>query len=119
MAKQLRGRCELNAVELAVFTAARHQLRMGTLLDDHAMDQHRDSISPAHGGEAMGDHQRGAVLHQMLERFLHLPFPFGVERRGRFVKNQNRRVLDQRASDRKALALAPDSRTPNSPITVS
>ena len=47
-----------------------------------------------------------AALHQRLQRGLHLPLGFGVERRGRLVEDQDRRVLEQRARDRQALALA-------------
>ena len=44
--------------------------------------------------------------HQPLERVLHQPLRFGVERRGRLVEQQQRRVAQQRARDREALALA-------------
>ena len=50
--------------------------------------------------------RRGAALHQRLERRLHQPLGLGVERRGRLVEDQDRRVLVDRARDRHALALA-------------
>ena len=46
------------------------------------------------------------LLHQVFERDLHQPFAFGVERAGRFVEQQDRRVAQDRAGDRDALALA-------------
>ena len=52
------------------------------------------------------DHQRGAVLAQLGDRFLHMPLGFGIERCGRLVEQDDRRILDQRARDRDALALA-------------
>ena len=54
----------------------------------------------------MGDDQRRAVLHDVFKRRLHEHFVFRVERRGRFIEQQHRRVLQDRARDRKALALA-------------
>ena len=43
--------------------------------------------------------------HQVRQRVLHELLRLGVERRGRLVENQDRRVLEQRARDRQALAL--------------
>ena len=54
----------------------------------------------------MRDHDRGAPLAQFGDRLLHVALGFGVERRGRLVEQDDRRVLDQRARDRDALALA-------------
>ena len=39
-------------------------------------------------------------------RFLHQALGFGIERRGRLIQNQDRRVLEHRARDRNTLALA-------------
>ena len=44
--------------------------------------------------------------HQPVERVLHQPLAFRVERGGRFVEQQQRRVAQQRAGDGDALALA-------------
>ena len=44
--------------------------------------------------------------HRRLERGLHHALAFGVERAGRFVEQQQRRVLQHRPRDRDALALA-------------
>ena len=45
-------------------------------------------------------------LHQPLQRLLHQRLAFGVERRGRLVEQQDRRVAQDGAGDRDALALA-------------
>src|SRR5690349_16461658 len=42
----------------------------------------------------------------MFDRFLDLAFGLRIECRGGFIEQDNRRVLDQRACDRDALALA-------------
>ena len=47
-----------------------------------------------------------AVPHQPAERVLDQALGFGVERARRLVEDQDRRVLEQRARDRDALALA-------------
>ena len=44
-------------------------------------------------------------LHQVRERVLHEQLGLGVERRGRFVEDQDRRVLQERARDREPLPL--------------
>ena len=56
--------------------------------------------------EPVRDHEGGAVLHHLVERGLHLGLGGGVERAGRLVEDQDRRVLQQRARDRQPLALA-------------
>ena len=60
----------------------------------------------AHGGQSVGNHQRRAALHQRGQGLLHQPFGVGVQGRGGFVKNENRRVFVHRAGNRQALALA-------------
>src|SRR4051812_32544740 len=54
----------------------------------------------------MGDDEGGPTLDQFLNRRLDKRFGFGIQRRGRLVEDQDRRVLDQGAGDGDALALA-------------
>ena len=44
--------------------------------------------------------------HQIGQRLLHQHFRFGIQVRGSFVQNQDRRILQQRAGDGDALPLA-------------
>src|SRR5437660_2914100 len=53
----------------------------------------------------MSYHERRAALHQRLERVLHQTLRFRIKRTCRLIENQNRRVLQQRASDRDSLSL--------------
>ena len=53
----------------------------------------------------MGDDDRGSGGHQIFERILDQTLRIRVQRRGRLVKNQNRRVLEQRSRDGQTLAL--------------
>ena len=58
------------------------------------------------GGQAMGDDQRGAALRQLGQRALDGHFGGGIERRGGFVEDEDRRVLEEDAGDGDALLLS-------------
>ena len=75
-------------------------------LDDLAGLHHQNGVGMHDRMQAMGDHDGGAVLAEMLDRLLHLLLGFGVERGSGFIEQDERRVPDQRAGDRDALALA-------------
>src|SRR5207237_1141551 len=66
----------------------------------------QDAVGVADGRQAVGDDERGAALHDLRERGLYFRFGRGVERARRLVENQNRRILQESARDRQALALA-------------
>ena len=65
-----------------------------------------DAVGVFDGRQAVRDDQRGAALHQPVQRLLHRALGFAVQRRGGLVEDQDRRVLVDRARDRQALALA-------------
>ena len=54
----------------------------------------------------MGDDEGGAALHGLIQRDLHQPLVLGVQRAGRLVQQQDRRVADQGPGDGQTLALA-------------
>ena len=83
-----------------------HQLVEGPALDDAAALEHQDAGGVADGGEPVRDHEGGAAFHHLGERGLHLGLGQRVERARRLVENEDRRILEQRARDREALALA-------------
>jgi hypothetical protein len=56
--------------------------------------------------QPVGDDQGRPPDHQAIERGLDRRLVLGVDRRQRFVEQQDRRVAQQRARDREALALA-------------
>ena len=62
---------------------------------------------------------RGATRHQTAEVILDGALRFGVERAGRFIENQDRRIVVDRARDGDALFLSAGKRKPDSPIFVS
>ena len=60
----------------------------------------------ADGGETVGDDERRAVLRQLVERMLNFRLGQAVQRRGRLVQDQHRRVFQENARDGDALLLS-------------
>ena len=75
----------LYAEERGVATAAAQQVVVSAALDDLAAFDHQDGVGVHDGVQAVGDDDGGAVLAEMLDRFLHLLFGFRIQRRGRLV----------------------------------
>ncbi len=80
---------------------------MWAVIDQSAVFEHGDLIGQCDRREAVGDHDRRAVLHHLAQRQLDLAFGAGVDRGGGIVEDQDARVGDDRPRDRQALALAP------------
>ena len=78
---------------------------MGAALGDAAGVDHADAIGVLHGGEAVGDDQRGAALHEPLERLLDQVLALGVEGAGGLVEDEDARVLEDGAGDGHPLLL--------------
>src|SRR5260221_620762 len=100
-AAEIRG-----AIEPGIRAAARDELRAAAFLDDTAAGEDDDLFHRMNGGDAMGDDERGAAAHEFLERGHDGALGSRVEGAGRFVENEDRRVLQKRARDPDALALA-------------
>ena len=81
------------------------QHRVGPLLDDDARLQHHDPVGIRDGGEAVGDGDDRAALPHLEEAVLDVALGLGVERRGRLVEDEDRRVLEERPRDPDALLL--------------
>jgi hypothetical protein len=65
-----------------------------------------DLVGVADGRQAVGDRDRRPALREAVERLLDESLGLGVERAGRLVEDQDRRVAEDRASDRDPLLLA-------------
>ena len=78
---------------------------MRTALEHAAVAQHYDLISLANRGQAVGDHHRRAPDHKPLERLLNQPLGLRIDRRGRFVQDQDGRVAQDGTGDGEALLL--------------
>ena len=93
-------------MQRCIQAAAVQQIIVTSHLHDPALVEHDDSIGVFDRREPMGDDQGGAALHQKRQLLLNPPLRFIVERRGRLVENQHRRVLEQRARNGYSLPLA-------------
>ena len=69
---------------------------MRAALADLAVVEDEDHVGRADRGETMRDDDRRPPFHQRLNRFLDQPLRLGVDRRGGFVEDQNRRIERQR-----------------------
>src|SRR5436189_228976 len=78
--------------KLAVKPAASHELVVRSLLDDAAVVQNDDEVGVADRREPVRDHEGGTCLHHLLERIEDDPFCLRVDRRGRLVEDENRRI---------------------------
>ena len=97
---------ELHGVQTGVMAIGSEQLGVGSLLDDASLVHDHDRIGLLDGRQAVGNDQRGAVGHDVIERILDVALGLGVECRRRFVENEDRRVLEDRSRNRQALPLA-------------
>ncbi|KKK48466.1 hypothetical protein LCGC14_3144820, partial [marine sediment metagenome] len=84
-----------HAVEARVQAVPRQQLAVGAALHDASLVQHHHPVGPADGGQPVGDDEGRLALHQVEQVFLNRHFDFRIQRAGRFVEDQDRRVLEQ------------------------
>src|SRR5208283_5004877 len=96
---------ELRPRDQAVGVTLRQQFTMAAALDDAAVVDDADLVGLCDRRQAVGDDDRRSALTQGMQRLLDRLLGFGVERRGRLVKKDDRRVLEEGAGDRDALAL--------------
>ena len=106
---------ELQLRQFGVQAALRHQRIVRALGDDAAAVHHHDAVGLEHGREAMGDDQRRAPAHQVFERGLHRALALRVQRRGRLVQQQDRRILSSARAIAMRCCWPPDRRAPRSP----
>src|SRR6202012_3361303 len=78
---------------------------MRASLDDSALLQHDDLVTVADGAEAMRDDDAGAAPAAQI--VVNRLFGNRVERSGRLIEHDNRRICYQRAGDFNSLTLAP------------
>src|ERR1043166_107777 len=100
------SRQELCPRERGEFAVLCDQLVELAALDDPPRLENKNPGGVTDGGKPMRDHERRAALHHFVERELNQALGRGVERAGRLVENEDRRIFEQCARDREALALA-------------
>ena len=82
------------------------ELVVRALLDDTALIHDHDEIGIANRGEPVGDHERGAPLHQLRDAALDQRLRLGIDVGGRLVEDEHLGVAEQGARERDQLALS-------------
>src|SRR5262245_23139264 len=93
----------------SIAAALRHELLVGSQLDDAAVLEHADQVRVAHGGETVGDENRSAVSRRVEDAVENLRLAADIElRRGLVEQYQSGSQRDgtERARQRHALPLA-------------
>src|SRR5258706_478156 len=96
----------INAVPARICIRPTSGCHLSSALDDARVLEHDDALERRRGRQAVRARQHGAAAHQLGEGALHGDLALGVERRGRLVEQDDRCVLEDRARDADALALA-------------
>ena len=79
---------------------------MGALLDDPPVVHHHQPVEDGDGRQPVGDGDDRPPFHQAVELLLDRRLDLRVERAGRLVEDEDRRILEEEAGDGDALALA-------------
>ena len=78
---------------------------MGAVLGRPAVEQHEDLVGAANRGEAVGDEHHHAIASEFAEALEEIAFGAGIERCGRFVHDDERRVAEEGPGDGDTLPL--------------
>src|SRR5215475_6382747 len=95
----------LQSMQRCVAAAGLDQRVVGTVFDQTAAIERDDAISRAHGREPVRDDQHRSPFGDLFHVVLNDALALIVEGARRFIKDQDARVGDKRASDGNALAL--------------
>ena len=95
----------LDLVQMRIHAAPDDEFGVRAGFDDAPMLHNDDPVGIFDGRQPVCDDQRGAPLHEGIQRVLHAAFRFRIECRGRFVKNQDRRIFQEGAGNRQPLPL--------------
>ncbi len=88
-------------------------------LADPPLVEDEDLVHVLHGGEPVGDHDRGPAPQQHAQRVLDELLGLGVHRRGGLVEDQHPRVVGEGAGEREQLLLAHGEGRPRSFTSLS
>src|SRR5215470_4711247 len=92
--------------ERSIMAVRPQQRLVRALLDDAAMVEHNQAVHAGDGREPMRDRDHGLAGHERAEALLDRGLDLAVERGGRLIEHQDRRILQDHACDGDALALA-------------
>src|SRR5436190_1978945 len=97
--------CSPVSIERRVEPTLLHELVVAALLDDAAVLEHHNQIGVANRREAMRDDEGGPTRQEQPQRLLDLPLRADVDRRRRFVEDEDPRIREQGACQGDQLAL--------------
>src|ERR1700687_5659201 len=103
---------ELGPCEFRKTPAFRHQFIESSAFDHMSTVEHKDARGIANGREPVGDHESRASLHHFIESGVNLGFGDGIQRAGRLIEDQDRRILQQCPRDLQPLPLAAGEHAP-------
>ena len=106
-------------MESLIVTASQEELVMGTRFDDSASIHHHDPVSALDGRQAVCNHQRRPVRHQIAQGHLNDSFRLGIQGRRRLIQDEQGRIPKNRPRDRQPLSLSADNLMPFSPTMVA
>ena len=89
--------------ELGIEAVLGEEIGVGALFDDAALVEDVDAVGIADGGEAVGDDDGAAVLHEGVEGFLNEAFCFRIDGSGGFVEEEDGGIFEEGAGDGEAL----------------
>lgn len=110
---------KLQAVISGIHVVHVQKLLMCTALFDSVFTDHDDLIRISDRRKTMGNGNACTVFCQMFETFLNMTFTFVIQCTGRFIENQDLRILQKDSRYRNALFCPPLRRVPRSPTYVS
>src|SRR6266852_5189274 len=97
-------------VKSRIFPSLLQQLFVGPSFNDAAFFEHDNPVRPANRRESMSDDESGATCGKPLQGFHQTLFGFGIQRAGRLIQYEDRRIFQERARDGDSLALPPGER---------
>ena len=88
---------EVCIIGLSVMSSLAHQGMVITLLDNLATIDNADAVRLSNGGEAMSDQNGCLMLQDQVKPFLDLRLGQWIDTGGRFIQDDDRRILQQNA----------------------
>ena len=100
------GADQLPLIQLLIDRAVVQKFIVLSLADDLAAFHDDDCVGRENRAETVGDHERRALVDQMLDGLVNQVLAFGIDLAGGFVKNQDRGLMKDGAGDAEPLFLS-------------
>src|ERR1700690_170242 len=103
---------QLLVIQIGIVAVLSHQFVMSAQFHDSSGVENGDAVGIAHGGNPVGNEDRGSALHDFTQMIEDLVLGMSVYAGKRIVKNQNARVADDSPRNRCTLLLAAGQSNP-------